>query len=143
MFKLFGLIVNWRSNIAKFWFSKLFFRWKLQKWGINFYYWNILITLIFNVLYFLKTQPNFDVQYQIEPNNLNIFMAVFIDLWPCLFTTKVSYAQLFKWGHSKPKQAPDKDARPNPLFAVPTLPALPYLKCLTSDRNICGFLWSL
>ena len=28
-------------------------------------------------------------------------MAVFIDLWPCLFTTKLSYAQLFKWGHSK------------------------------------------
>ena len=27
-------------------------------------------------------------------------MAVFIDLWPCLFTTKLSYAQLFKWGHS-------------------------------------------
>ena len=24
-------------------------------------------------------------------------MAVFIDLWPCLFTTKLSYAQLFKW----------------------------------------------
>ena len=27
-------------------------------------------------------------------------MAVFIDFWPCLFTTKLSYAQLFKWGHS-------------------------------------------
>ena len=27
-------------------------------------------------------------------------MAVFIDLWPCLFTTKLSYTQLFKWGHS-------------------------------------------
>ena len=27
-------------------------------------------------------------------------MDVFIDLWPCLFTTKLSYAQLFKWGHS-------------------------------------------
>ena len=27
-------------------------------------------------------------------------MAVFIDLWPCLLTTKLSYAQLFKWGHS-------------------------------------------
>ena len=27
-------------------------------------------------------------------------MALFIDLWPCLFTTKLSYAQLFKWGHS-------------------------------------------
>ena len=28
-------------------------------------------------------------------------MAIFIDLWPCLFTTKLSYAHLFKWGHSK------------------------------------------
>ena len=27
-------------------------------------------------------------------------MAVFIDLWPCLFTTKLSYTQLFKWGDS-------------------------------------------
>jgi hypothetical protein len=25
---------------------------------------------------------------------------IFIGLWPCLFTTKLSYAQLFKWGHS-------------------------------------------
>ena len=28
-------------------------------------------------------------------------MAVFIDLCPCLITTKLSYAQLFKWVHSK------------------------------------------
>ena len=27
-------------------------------------------------------------------------MAVFIDLWPCLFTTKLSYTPLFKWGRS-------------------------------------------
>ena len=27
-------------------------------------------------------------------------MVVFMDLWSCLFTTKLSYAQLFKWGHS-------------------------------------------
>jgi hypothetical protein len=27
-------------------------------------------------------------------------MAVFIDLWLCLLTTKLSYTQLFKWGHS-------------------------------------------
>ena len=27
-------------------------------------------------------------------------MAVFVELWPCLFTTKLSYTQLFKWGHS-------------------------------------------
>ena len=27
-------------------------------------------------------------------------MAVFIELWPCLLTTKLNYAQLFKWGHS-------------------------------------------
>ena len=58
------------------------------------------MALIFNVLYFLKMRPNFDVPYQIKPNSQNIFMAVFIDLWPCLFTTKLSYAQLFKRGHS-------------------------------------------
>ena len=29
-------------------------------------------------------------------------VVVFIDLWSCLFTTKLSYAQLFKWGHSIP-----------------------------------------
>ena len=28
------------------------------------------------------------------------FISVFKDLWPCLLTTKFSYAQLFKWGHS-------------------------------------------
>ena len=27
-------------------------------------------------------------------------MAVFVDLWPCSFTTKLSSAQFFKWGHS-------------------------------------------
>ena len=27
-------------------------------------------------------------------------LAVFIDLWLCLLTTKLSYSQLFKWGHS-------------------------------------------
>jgi hypothetical protein len=83
----------WRSNIAKFWFSKPFFyvenlpklykkkfHWRIQRWEINFYYYHILITLIFDVLYFLKMHPNFDVRYQIKLN---------------------CYAQLFKWGHSK------------------------------------------
>ena len=59
-----------------------------------------MITLIFNVLYFLKMRSNFDIRYQIKPNRWNIFMDTFIDLWPCLFTTKLSYAQLFKWGYS-------------------------------------------
>ena len=31
---------------------------------------------------------NFDLCYRIEPNPGNIFMVVFIDLWPCLFTTE-------------------------------------------------------
>ena len=31
---------------------------------------------------------------------LEHFMSVFIDHWPCLFTTKLSYVQLFNWGHS-------------------------------------------
>ena len=53
---------------------------------------SILKTLIFYV---------FDLQFQIKPNRQNIFKAVFIDLWPCLFTTKLSYTQLFKWGHSR------------------------------------------
>ena len=33
-------------------------------------------------------------------------MAIFIELWPCLFTTKLSYVQLFKWGHSTTTQVP-------------------------------------
>ena len=37
----------------------------------------LLITLIFNVLYFLNMRSNFDVRYQIKPNCLNIFIAVF------------------------------------------------------------------
>ena len=28
------------------------------------------------------------------------YSLVFIGLWPCIFTTKLSYNQLFKWGHS-------------------------------------------
>ena len=35
-----------------------------------------------------------------QAKSLEHFMAIFIDLWPCLFTTKLSYTQLFKWGHS-------------------------------------------
>ena len=31
-------------------------------------------------------------------------MAVLIDLWSCLLTTKLSYAQLLKWGHSTEDQ---------------------------------------
>ena len=38
---------------------------------------------------FLTIGTNFDLRYQIEPNPGNIFMAVFIDLWPCLFTTEL------------------------------------------------------
>ena len=37
----------------------------------------------------------FDLQYSIHPNPGNIFMAVFIDLCPCLFTTELCKAQLF------------------------------------------------
>ena len=36
-------------------------------------------------------------------------MAVFIDLQPCSLTTKLSYAQLFKWGHSNDKPEDNKD----------------------------------
>ena len=36
-----------------------------------------------------------------QTKTYNIFMAVFIDHWPWLLTTKLSYAQLYKWGHSK------------------------------------------
>ena len=34
-------------------------------------------------------------------NPRNIFIVPFIELLPCLFTTKLCYAQLFKWGHSR------------------------------------------
>ena len=47
-------------------------------------------------------RTKFEAQCQIKPNHLDIFTAIFIDLWPCLFTTKLSYAQLYKWGHSNP-----------------------------------------
>ena len=57
---------------------------------------HILITLIFIVLFFLKMLPNFDVRYQIKPDCQNIFKVVFIDLWPCLLTTKLSYPQQIK-----------------------------------------------
>ena len=30
--------------------------------------------------------PNFDLRISIHPNPVNIYMAIFIDLWPCLFT---------------------------------------------------------
>ena len=33
---------------------------------------------------------------------------IFIDLWSCLLTTKLSYAQLFKWGHSIAARGPAK-----------------------------------
>ena len=32
---------------------------------------------------------NFDLRVPIHLNPENTFMAVFIDLWPCLFTTKL------------------------------------------------------
>ena len=48
----------------------------------------------FNVLYFVKMGLNFDVR-------IKHFYGHFHNLWPCLFTIKISYTQLFKWGHSK------------------------------------------
>ena len=56
------------------------------------------ISQIFMILFSLKNTEM--VRYQIKPNSWKIFIAVFIDLWPCLFTTKLCYAQLLKWGHS-------------------------------------------
>jgi hypothetical protein len=43
-------------------------------------------------------------------------MAVFIDFWPCLFASKLSYAQLFKWGHSNP---PPPLPRQHSLWTAP------------------------
>ena len=64
---------------------------------------------------------NFDLRYRIEPNPGNIFMAIFIDLWPSLFTTELCLAQLFKWGHSKVEssrymQKKKKNNKRFPLF---------------------------
>ena len=64
-------------------------------------YWHSLIPLIFLSTYFSKNVPEFWLWYQIEPNTCNIFKAVVIGLWSCLFTTKLCKAQLFKWGHTK------------------------------------------
>ena len=37
----------------------------------------------------LKMGPNFDLRVSKHLNPENIFMAVFIDLWPCLFTNEL------------------------------------------------------
>ena len=42
----------------------------------------------------------FDIFQQVELKAKNFFTGIFIDLWPCLFSTKLS-AKLFKWGHFK------------------------------------------
>ena len=51
----------------------------------------------FQCALFSENAPKF---WRLIPNQAKllepIFMAVSIDLWPCLFTTKLSYAQLFK-----------------------------------------------
>ena len=40
----------------------------------------------------LKMGPNFDLRGSIHLNPGNIFMAIFIDLWLCLFTTELCSA---------------------------------------------------
>ena len=42
----------------------------------------------------LRKWKRFDIFQQVHLIAKNFFMVVFIDLWPCLFTTKLSYAQL-------------------------------------------------
>ena len=103
-FLVFGLIWFWRFNIPKFWFSKPFFHvenqlnlykknhWRIQKWEINFYFYHILIILIFNVLYFLKMRPNFDVRYQIGSTKSSQIARTF--LWPFLLTFGLAYSPL-------------------------------------------------
>ena len=44
-------------------------------------------------------------------------MTVFIDLWSCFLTTKLSYAQLLKWGHSTYIMSYKKVAYPLTLIA--------------------------
>ena len=109
-----GLIWYLWSNFAKFWFSKpffnakyqpnlyeSFFHWRIQTLEFNFYYSNILKTLIFDVFYFIKMSPNFDDWYRIKLNHYKFFMAISIDLCSCVLTLKLGYTQLFKWCHSK------------------------------------------
>ena len=92
-------ICYWRSNIAQFWFAKYsmskisriftFFSSKNTKMGDS-----LLLLTYFDNFDFksLKMHPNFDVWYQIKRKPWSIFM----DVWPCLFTPKLSYSQLFK-----------------------------------------------
>ena len=59
------------------------------------------------ILYLYKlTQPSDPLilggSLILKQTSWKISRASFIDLWPCLFTTKLSYAQLFKWGHRLP-----------------------------------------
>ena len=114
----------------------IFLHWRIQKWDINFYQWHFMITLIFTVLYFLKMQPNFDVQYQIEPKRWNIFMAVFMDLFPCLFTAKLSYTQLFKWGHSKGRAGSHGHWPPQFAFCYSTQQLLKVFFFRKCDSNL-------
>ena len=59
-------VIFWHQKPTKsFWF---FFRWELWRSDNNFRYWHTLMTLILNILYFLKMCPNFDVWYQIKRN---------------------------------------------------------------------------
>ena len=67
----------------------------------NFCYCHILITLIFNVVVFLKESPIFNLQFWNDRKAKNIFMDVFVVLWPYLFTTKLSCLKKNNFGHTK------------------------------------------
>ena len=75
--------------------NKYFSLWGIQNWKINIYGW---LWFLFYFIFWKWAQIlTFDTK---SSQIARMSMAIFIDLWPCLFTTKLSYTQLFLWGHS-------------------------------------------
>ena len=100
-----------RHPVATFWFSKPFFYIKNLPNLYDFFFFeeykNRGLTFFINVFWqfwffctlFPKNGPKFWHSIPNQAKSLEYFYSVFVDLCPCLYTTKLSYTQLFKWGH--------------------------------------------
>ena len=98
---VFCLIWYWRSNVAKFWFSKLFFYVKNQPNLYNFFLLkntkmgDKLSSIPYLINLFSKNLPKF---WRLIPNQAKLLEYIYGHFYRP--TNKLSYAQLFKWGHS-------------------------------------------
>ena len=97
----------------------------------NFYYCHILITLIFNVVVFLKEDPILNRKAK------NIFMAIFVVHWSYLLTTKLSCLQKNNFGHTK--QAASRRRRSIRAYPFTTL-GLHCPKEFLFQRSAAGIL---